>query len=330
MPLTAGLQPPPILHWGFAAAFAIALALALIALRAPIALSRGPSAAWTPTRTPLWRSLLTLLALGAGAFAAYLFIFGVNTWPPISSERRVGWGIAGLTIVSSLLALFSLPARLDSADPAAPRSRFPAFAWLALISVVLGALGAVAAIWTQFTRSPDRPAAVIAALIGAGATALIALPLGALDRRGSSFSAAFILAGVALATGASILGSGSITLGQTTLGLAFPALALAIISAIKRGASVGSLTIALAAGVLTMLMLAARTFSFLPVHSALILAASPLAGFLTHTLLPRSLSPKPRAACTIIASALVAAAGVGTAVSIEGQSDSGSGSEYTY
>lgn len=327
--ILASLDLPPIFHWSYPVALVASLAIALIAIRQPLARAHGPSAAWTPFPASRWRSLALLLALGVSAFAIYLAIFGIHTWPPTSSDRRAGWGLLALTALAALLALFNVSTHLDPADPAAPTSRMPPFVWVTLFSVLFASAGAMMALWTRLvspSEPAERTAAIVTIPIAAATAALMALPLSALDRRGSPFSAAFILAGVALAGAAAILGSGSIALGQITLAIAVPALALAIACAIKPGGSIGSLTIALASAAITMLLLAARTFSYLPTHAPFILAAAPLAGFITHTLLPRSLSPKLRAALVIIISAITAAAAVASAVSIP--TDSASSTDY--
>lgn len=321
-PLVLGAADlPPIGHPVYAGAIVGGVVVGLVALRATVSLRQGPSAAWAPGEAGRWRAALMALATGGGGvlgFVCYGMILGFSNWPPGSSEHRAGWSLLGLGVVSAVLAMLGLSKRCDASDMNVG-SRVPAWAWLVAAALLLGALSGVAAFWPWLQGTELRWKGVIGMGALAALTAAMALPLGAMDRRGQGVSSAVILAGVAMAAGAALLVSGSIAFGQIGLGVGMTLAGVMIAVLIKRSAIVGGLLIASGCASIGGLLAAGQAWSYMPLHSGAIVACAPLAGFLVDGLLTSRRSPKARAIVRIVVAALVAGIGVATAVSLEGR-----------
>lgn len=326
------LEPPPIGHPVYIAGLVLGAIVGLIAVRPALRLGDGPSAAWMPAGPSSIRQSIAALGVGTLGLMAFLAILGGEQfgWPPVSAERRAGWGLGALGVIGAVLGVVGvLRAASGGAGPGPGQARWPAWLVLAVVGVVMGGLYGMAVVWTRlFGAGADSAARVEGAIaIGAAviATLAIVLPLGAMDRRGQGFSASFIAAGMLLASAGALLGSGSIALGQMTLGLACPVLALAGVSALTRGGSIGAGAITVAAAGLAGLLLSGQMFSRLPLHSGVIIAGAPVAAAIVDATLgrwiARRLGAKWAAAARIGAAAVVAGVGMASAISVEGRGD---------
>lgn len=319
MPTLAALDIPPIAHASQPAALVLGLAAGLLALRAPMVLSRGPSAAWTHSPTSRWRVLVTAAVLSGAGFLSDLWVHGARPWPAVSSDQRLAWGTLGLGVLAIVLALLGVCGRDDDDRSTSRPSRLPGWISTGLASAILGMVGAAIAVWPHLRSGDTRPEALLVVLIGGMLSLLIAVPLGAVDRRGAGFSGVVVLAGVMLASAATLLGSGSITLGKMLLPVAIAGIGLAIASAIKHGASVGGAAMALGSALISSMLVAGVKWSSLPWYAAVVLAAAPLLGVLVDAVLFAGARSSTRAWVRIGVSAAVAALGVGLGVSIEGR-----------
>lgn len=234
------------------------------------------------------------LMVGACAIAGWAGLMkSAPHWPPTASDDRLGWiycAVTALAIFAGLLQRsFAVRAGL-----AALSALFAAAFTLYSPSAGLGALS-------------ERvvPIALSAAgiLVGAGA-------ISALEWRGRRISSSFILTGLALAVGASLIASSSSKFGFLSWSVV-PAAAIATaICALRTGAAIGTAAHVCAACVLGATLVAGFTYSELKWVSAAIFALCPVLSLIADAVLTPMLKPRMAAIACILASAIPAAAAI--------------------
>jgi hypothetical protein len=301
----ATLSPPPIEHPVYLLGLAAGLGVALLVCRSNASALTGPSSAWTEPPAPArWRLALPVLILGSIGLLSYFAIFGSK--PPISSEQRLGWGLAPLALLA--LALVLSPIGRAASRPIG--IGVPVGGVLA----VLGAFLACALTsYVTLTRIRAGSAAEILALLLPALVlgALVAWPLTTLERIGRPVVASVVGAGFMLAVSLACLLGGSIAYCQIALGLTCILLGLAVGSFVRGGGPLGLGVWLVIAGAAPALVIGARTFSELPPAPIAVLGCVPLValltvGLLTRRSLRRGAALKPPAYIGIVAIALAA------------------------
>ena len=240
------------------------------------------------------------LMLGVAAVAGWVGLMGVPRWPATASDDRLGWVFMLVTVISVFAGLLqrSFAVRMGLA--------------------VLAAVFAVA--FTMYSPSTGLSALggkMTAIAIGVAGVLLGGGALCGVEWRDRRVGAAVILTGMALAIGASMMGSGSSKLGFMAWSLV-PAGAIAVlICALRKGAAIGTAGIMCAACVLGATVVVGYTYSELKPVSAAIFALCPVLALVADATLTPILKPRMSAALVVLAAAIPAAVAIGLSVRFE-------------
>jgi hypothetical protein len=256
-------------------------------------------AMWLPRLIP-WRGFWAAIALGAAIAGMHIMIVGRPEWPP-----------AGLT---ERLLLAFVAATLFGGAAALSRGTEAVFA----LSLLAGITAVGIALWPMLATPSEvgRGLPVAILFVSGVLAALSALSLADIDRRGHPVVAGIILAGITLAVGAALLGSGNMKLGQFGLGLGAAGAVLVIGSVVAHGPNIGSGAPAVTMAILAALLVAANRYATLRPMPALLFALPAPAAWAILQGLSRSVSPRRAAIASVLTAAMFAAIAVGLGVDL--------------
>lgn len=271
------------------------------------------------------RAVGVSLGLVLIAAAVVFGLVGVHgAWRPGSANMDARLQTAGLfliaiSMVRPLFAMLLGPEQAAgvSRDRDILRSVAPYAVICAAIAVGAGLWSGSAGTLASYTKVLGGTGMLVAALtlLASAAWALaVAGPLARVQLQSRPIVGGVLLTGMALATGAALLGTGSVSLGQYGFAVAAVSGGLLVASLLLRGKATGEQPLPIIVAALCTLMVCGVVFSETPLWVFGVLGIAPLAGMLAERSLARRARPLVSTLVLVGTTALVALIAVGPGI----------------